>query len=90
MINSRKTSPINQNQTVIDILRKNKRRKLTTNQICELVNETLTPKSRLTPTQISKCLNRFSERNMVKKTDMNGKHPTTGRNISRWAYSVGA
>jgi hypothetical protein len=81
-----KTTVFNQNQTVIAYLRKNRKRKLTTYQITEGVNEGLSKNLRLTPTQISKCLNRFSEKDMVKKIDSKGTHPKTGRTANRWTY----
>jgi len=79
---------INQNQLVIGFLRRNSRRNLTSEQICEAVNETLKEvksKKRLTVAQISKCLNRFSEKNMVKQVDANGKF-SNGRKAIRWTY----
>lgn len=82
-----KNQGFNQNQLVIGILRTS-RRKLTSEQICEMVNENLKRnkvKEKLTITQISKCLNRFSEKKMVKQIDQEGKF-SNGRKAYRWGY----
>jgi len=81
-------SIINQNQLVIGYLKRNSRRNLTSEQICNAINDSfkaVRSKTRLTVTQISKCLNRFSEKNMVKQIDKNGKL-TSGRPCARWGY----
>lgn len=79
---------INQNQLVIGYLKRNSRRNLTSEQICEAINSGLKEgksRTRLTVTQISKCLNRFSEKDMVKLVDKNGKF-SNGRKAARWIY----
>jgi two-component SAPR family response regulator len=79
---------INQNQLVISYLKRNSRRSLTSEQICEAINSGLKEvksRTRLTITQISKCLNRFNEKDMVKQVDKNGKF-SNGRKAARWTY----
>lgn len=89
MTNSKKTTNTitNQNEAVIKFLRRNYRSKFTSEQICVSINQhyNLKGKNALTTTQISKCLNRFSEKNMVKIVDINGVH-SSGRKVGRWAY----
>lgn len=92
--NNTTNTEINQNQLVIGYLRRNSRRNLTSEQICEGVNEvikTMTkgknkPKVQLTTTQVSKCLNRFSEREMVKRIDDGKGRLSNGRKCLRWGY----
>lgn len=86
MTNSKKVT--NQNEVVINFLRKNSRRKFTSEQICASLNTLLDLKGKkaLTTPQISKCLNRFSEKNMVKIVDMKGVH-SSGRKANRWTYT---
>lgn len=79
---------VNQNQLVIGYLKRNSRRNLTSEQICEAINNSFKEsrsRTRLTITQVSKCLNRFSEKNMVKKVDTEGKL-SSGRTCARWSY----
>lgn len=79
---------INQNQLVIGYLKRNSRRNLTSEQICEAINNSfkeVKSKTKLTITQVSKCLNRFSEKNMVAKVDTRGKL-SSGRTCARWTY----
>lgn len=92
--NTTNNTKINQNQLVIGFLRRNSRRNLTSEQICEGVNEIIAgmakgkskkPSVTLTTTQVSKCLNRFSEREMVKKIDVKGRL-SNGRKCLRWGY----
>lgn len=91
--NTTNNTKINQNQLVIGYLRRNSRRNLTSEQICNGVNEIIaemTGKSKkskvtLTTTQVSKCLNRFQEREMVKKIDEKGRL-SNGRKCLRWGY----
>lgn len=86
--NTKTTTTINQNQLVIGYLKRNSRRNLTSEQICEALNKSLKEvksRTRLTVTQISKCLNRFNEKNMVKQVDRNGKF-SSGRQATRWSY----
>lgn len=86
--NTTSNSPINQNQLVIGYLKRNSRRSLTSEQICEAINNTFKEaksRTRLTVTQISKCLNRFSEKDMVIAVDKNGKF-SSGRKATRWTY----
>lgn len=89
-IRNQKTSntPINQNDVIIKAMRKNHRKNFTTEELTTVVNKVngLTGKRALTTTQVSKCLNRFSERNMVKKTG-NTKINSMGRNVSTWVYA---
>jgi hypothetical protein len=80
-----RTEQLNQNDIVINFLRKNRRKGLTSEQICTAVNTTLPKSKRLTTTQISKCLNRFSVKKMVKKMDKYGEH-STGRQVPTWTY----
>lgn len=86
--NTKTNSTINQNQLVIGYLKRNSRRSLTSEQICEAINNSFKEtksKTRLTVTQISKCLNRFSVKNMVAKVDAKGKL-SSGRTCARWSY----
>lgn len=89
MKNSKETKApvLNQNEMVIKFLRTNSRRKLTSEQIASSINNlfSLKGKKALTTIQVSKCLNRFSERNMVNKVDFNGVL-SSGRKTSRWTY----
>lgn len=81
-----RTSPINQNETVITTLR-SIRKGLTSEEICNTVNKGLkNPKQRLTVTQVSKCLNRFREKGLVKKLDTTTKN-SNGRQVNKWMYS---
>lgn len=87
---NKNTTILTQNQLVISYLKRNSRRSLTSEQVCEGVNSTLKtirgPKTKsLTVHQISKCLNRFSERNMVKRVDKKGLL-SSGRPAIRWGY----
>lgn len=79
---------INQNQLVIGYLKRNSRRNLTSEQICEAINISFKEKkikTKLTVQQISKCLNRFTEKKMVQKVDQKGKF-SSGRKATRWTY----
>lgn len=82
-------TPLNQNELVIKFLRRNSRRKLTSEQVTDAVNKEITekygPRKKLTITQVSKCLNRFSVKNMVKKADTYGK-TSIGRKTNHWTY----
>lgn len=91
-MNTTSKTIINQNQLVIGYLKRNSRRNLTSEQICEGVNQQIRETSKnkktrtqLTVTQISKCLNRFSEKNMVKQIDKDGTF-SNGRKAVRWGY----
>lgn len=87
-MNTNSKTIINQNQLVIGYLKSNSRRNLTSEQICEAINNSFKEaksKTRLTVTQVSKCLNRFSEKDMVKQVDKKGTF-SNGRKAVRWGY----
>ena len=89
------TTVINQNELVINYLKRNSRRSLTSEQICQAVNgiirenigKRLYPRNTkmLTTTQVSKCLNRFNVKNMVKQVDRKGEF-SNGVKAIRWGY----
>jgi hypothetical protein len=72
-----------QNNAVLTYLRKRRNAKMTTEQICSGA-KTIYGKN-LTNTQVSKCLNRFSVSNLVRKIDDNG-FTSDGRKAYRWSY----
>ncbi len=80
-----KNQKYTQNKAVLTYLRKRRNAKLTSEQICEGA-KTIYGNS-LTTTQVSKCLNRFSVNNLVKKsTEATGK-TSDGRKAYRWMYT---
>lgn len=85
-----KGTTVNQSELVINYLKRNSRRKLTSEQVCEGVNKMLKTKypnlkRTFTPTQISKCLSRFSALNIVSIDNDKGE-TTNGHTVNRWAY----
>ncbi len=80
-----KNKTSNQNKAVLTYLRKRRNAKMTTEQICTGANAIYD--GHLTVTQVSKCLNRFSERNLVKKTADATGMTNDGRKAYRWFYT---
>lgn len=81
---SKKTS-YTQNEAVLAYIRKRHNSKMTTEQICNGVKSEF--KLKLTNTQVSKCLNRFSVNNLVSKSDTPTGITTSGYKAYRWSYT---
>lgn len=73
-----------QNKAVISYIRKRHSSKMTTERICNGINNDYNLK--LTPTQVSKCLNRFSEKNMVGRTNSATGKTSLGHKAVLWFY----
>lgn len=73
-----------QNKAVLSYLRKRHNSKMTTEQICNGVKTEF--KIKLTNTQVSKCLNRFSVNNLVAKTNTPTGITSNGYKAYRWSY----
>lgn len=80
-----KNKTSNQNKAVLSYLRKRRNAKMTSEQICTGANSIYNGK--LTVTQVSKCLNRFSEKNLVSKTPEATGITSDGRKAYRWFYT---
>ncbi len=75
-----------QNKAVLSYIRKRHNSKMTTEQICNGIRNEF--KMKLTNTQVSKCLNRFSANNLVRKTDTPSGITSNGIKAYRWFYTA--
>lgn len=80
-----KNKTSNQNKAVLTYLKRRRNAKMTTEQICNGAKTMYN--GPLTITQVSKCLNRFSVNNLVKRTTEATGITSDGRKAYRWFYT---
>lgn len=79
----------NRTELLVSYLRKNSRRKMTIEQICDGFNSMLKSKKfrvNYTPSQIAPYLTRLTTKNVVNKFGGDGIN-SNGRQVSRWTYN---
>lgn len=82
----------NRSELLYTYLRKNSRRKLTIEQICDGVNgmlKTTKPRIKFTPQQVGPYLTRLTSSKMLVKFNGDGIN-SNGRTVSRWKYNYTA